>query len=99
MYVMLEGRARVLGKSRVLRPGNFFGEMALIEGGPRSATISAASQVRVMMLQRQAFLKVLKQNPQIGLAIMGRWPSACVDSSALFRPNLRAIDQRFSRWS
>jgi CRP-like cAMP-binding protein len=70
MYLMLEGRARVVGKSRILRPGDFFGEMALIDGGPRSATIIAASQVRVMMLQRRAFLKVLKQNPQIGLAIM-----------------------------
>jgi CRP/FNR family transcriptional regulator, cyclic AMP receptor protein len=70
MYLMLEGRARVVGKSRVLRPGDFFGEMALIDGGPRSATIIAASQVRVMMVQRRPFLKVLKQNPQIGLAIM-----------------------------
>ena len=70
MYLMLEGRARVLGKSRLLRPGDFFGEMALIDGGPRSATIIAASQVRVMMVQRRPFLKVLKQNPQIGLAIM-----------------------------
>jgi CRP/FNR family transcriptional regulator, cyclic AMP receptor protein len=70
MYLMLEGRARVLGKARVLRPGDFFGEMALIDGGPRSATIIAASDVRVMMVQRRAFLKVLKQNPQIGLAIM-----------------------------
>jgi CRP-like cAMP-binding protein len=70
MYLILEGRARVVGKSRVLRPGDFFGEMALIDGGPRSATIIAASQVRAMMLQRRAFLKALKQNPQIGLAIM-----------------------------
>jgi CRP-like cAMP-binding protein len=70
MYLMLEGRARVVGKSRILRPGDFFGEMALIDGGPRSATIIAASQVRVMMLQRRTFLKALKQNPQIGLAIM-----------------------------
>lgn len=70
MFLMLEGRARVLGKSRVLRAGDFFGEMALIDGGPRTATIIAASQVRVMMVQRRAFLKVLKQNPPIALAIM-----------------------------
>jgi CRP/FNR family transcriptional regulator, cyclic AMP receptor protein len=70
LFLILEGRARVLGKSRVLRPGDFFGEMALIDGGPRSATIIAASHVRAMMVQRRAFLKALKQNPQIGLAIM-----------------------------
>ena len=69
-YLMLEGRARVLGRSRVLRSGDFFGEMALVDGGPRSATITAQSAVRVMMLPRQAFLRALKQDPQIGLAIM-----------------------------
>lgn len=69
-YLMLEGQARVVGRSRILRPGDFFGEMALIDGGPRSATIIAASPVRVMMLQRRAFLEALKEDPQIGLAIM-----------------------------
>jgi CRP/FNR family transcriptional regulator, cyclic AMP receptor protein len=69
-YLMLEGRARVLGKSRVLRPGDFFGEMALVDGGPRSATITATNAVRVMNLPRRAFLRALKQDPQIGLTIM-----------------------------
>jgi CRP/FNR family cyclic AMP-dependent transcriptional regulator len=69
-YLMLEGRARVLGRSRALRSGDFFGEMALVDGGPRSATITALSAVRVMKLPRQAFLRALKQDPQIGLAIM-----------------------------
>lgn len=69
-YLVLEGRARVAGKSRTLKPGDFFGEMALIDGGPRSATITATGDVRVMKLPRPAFLKALKQDPQIGLAIM-----------------------------
>jgi CRP/FNR family cyclic AMP-dependent transcriptional regulator len=68
--LMLEGRARVLGRSRVLRSGDYFGEMALVDGGPRSATITATSAVRVMRLPRRAFLRALKQDPQIGLAIM-----------------------------
>src|SRR5262245_30461086 len=42
-YLLLEGRAAVAGKSRVLRPGDFFGEMALLDGGPRSATITATT--------------------------------------------------------
>jgi CRP/FNR family transcriptional regulator, cyclic AMP receptor protein len=69
-YLVLEGRAHVAGKSRTLGPADFFGEMALIDGGPRSATITATTQVRVMKLPRRAFLKALKQDPQIGLAIM-----------------------------
>jgi CRP-like cAMP-binding protein len=69
-FLVLEGSARVAGKSRTLKPGDFFGEMALIDGGPRSATITATSDVRVMKLPRPAFMKALKQDPQIGLAIM-----------------------------
>jgi CRP/FNR family transcriptional regulator, cyclic AMP receptor protein len=69
-YLMVEGRARVAGTSKALRPGDFFGEMALLDGGPRSATITAGDDVRVMKLPRQAFLKALKQDPQIGLTIM-----------------------------
>jgi CRP-like cAMP-binding protein len=69
-YLVLDGRARVLGKSRALGPGDFFGELALIDGGPRSATITATSAVRVMQLPRSSFLKALDQDPQIGLAIM-----------------------------
>jgi CRP-like cAMP-binding protein len=69
-YLMLEGRARVSGRSKTLQPGDFFGEMALLDGGPRSATITATNDVRVMNLPRRAFLKALKQDPQIGLTIM-----------------------------
>jgi CRP/FNR family transcriptional regulator, cyclic AMP receptor protein len=69
-YLVLEGRAKIVGKSKSFRPGDFFGEMALIDGGPRSATVIAAGAVRVMQLPRRAFLQALKQDPQISLAIM-----------------------------
>jgi CRP/FNR family cyclic AMP-dependent transcriptional regulator len=68
--LVLEGRARVLGTSRVFQGGDFFGEMALIDGGPRSRTITATSAVRVMQLTRPSFLKAFEQDPQIALAIM-----------------------------
>lgn len=69
-FVVLEGNARVLGKSRQLGPGDFFGEMALLDGGPRSTTISAKGRLRTMKLPRRSFLKALKQEPQISLKIM-----------------------------
>jgi CRP/FNR family cyclic AMP-dependent transcriptional regulator len=69
-YLVLEGRARVLGKARELRPGDFFGEMALLDGEPRSTTITASGRVRTMQLPRRSFLKALEQDPKIGLAIM-----------------------------
>lgn len=71
LYLVLEGRARVLGKSpRQLRPGDFFGELALIDGGKRSATITATAPLRTMKLPRRAFMRALRQDPGIGLAVM-----------------------------
>jgi CRP/FNR family cyclic AMP-dependent transcriptional regulator len=70
LYLVLEGRARVLGKSRELRPGDFFGEIALVDGEPRSTTITASDRVRTMKLPRRSFLKAVEQDPKIGLAIM-----------------------------
>jgi CRP-like cAMP-binding protein len=68
--LVLDGRARVRGRSGELKAGDFFGEMALLDGGPRSATIIATTAVRVMKLPRRVFLKAMEQDPQIGLAIM-----------------------------
>jgi CRP-like cAMP-binding protein len=69
-YLLLEGRAAAAGKSRELRPGEFFGEMALIDGLPRSATIKATTAVRATKLPRRGFITALEQDVRIGLAIM-----------------------------
>ena len=50
--------------------GDFFGEMAVIDGEPRSATVVAVSEVWVMMISRTSFLEVLEAEPKIALAIM-----------------------------
>jgi CRP-like cAMP-binding protein len=70
LYLVLEGQARVLGRSRGLEPGDFFGEMALIDGGPRSATIRATTGVRAMTLPRRAFMDALRQDPEIAVALL-----------------------------
>ena len=69
-YVVLEGRASVAGRSRTLGPGAYFGEIALIDGGPRSATVTAKTRTRVMELPRRAFMKALEQDARIALEIM-----------------------------
>jgi CRP-like cAMP-binding protein len=72
-YLILAGRARVLGTPRVrtLGPGDYFGEMALLDGEPRSATVSANGELQTMRVPRAPFMKLLKQEPSIALAILG----------------------------
>jgi CRP-like cAMP-binding protein len=71
-YLILDGRAGVRAGARRtdLRIGDFFGEMALLDGEPRSATVSAETDVLVMMVSRRKFLKLLESEPRIAIAVM-----------------------------
>lgn len=71
-YVILDGQVRVEAPGRTIElgAGDFFGEMALIDGEPRSATVVAAADLFVMMIPRTKFLKLLEAEPKIALAIL-----------------------------
>ncbi len=72
-YVLLEGQARVLVEGEdgaevslnLLGPGSAFGEAALLEGTPRTATVRAASPATVLRLDRGVFKAVLEQYPAV----------------------------------
>jgi CRP/FNR family cyclic AMP-dependent transcriptional regulator len=71
-YLILGGQARVLGRPRArrLRIGDYFGEMGLIDGEPRSASIAAVEELQVMKLPRRPFLRLLEQEPGIAVAML-----------------------------
>jgi CRP-like cAMP-binding protein len=71
-FIILEGRADVdadQGK-RTLGPGEFFGEIALIDNGPRTATVKAATPMRCLVLGHSQFRDVLHQNGEIAVKIL-----------------------------
>ncbi len=78
LFILLSGRARVISvdaKGRevilaVLHPGDYIGEMSLIDGEAHSATVQAEVQTDVMMLGRVAFLQCLPENTSMSFAIM-----------------------------
>jgi CRP-like cAMP-binding protein len=71
-YVIVRGRAGVAGKnlSRTLREGDYFGEMALIDNGPRSATVIAVDELRTIVIPKSAFLTLLVREPAFARRIM-----------------------------
>lgn len=71
-YLILAGQAKVAGRprARALRAGDYFGEMALLDGEPRSATITAVGELQTMRLPRAPFMRLLKHEPQIAVAML-----------------------------
>lgn len=64
-FCLTEGRAEVLVDGKKigdLGPGSYFGEMSLIEGGPRSATIRATTHVKALAITSWNFMAILQDN-------------------------------------
>lgn len=72
LYVILSGSARARGKpaARTLRTGDYFGELGLLDGVPRSATVVATGDLHVMRLRGEAFLRLAEHNPSISLKMV-----------------------------
>ena len=69
MYVMLGGRAEVDvgGRFHVLKAGDFFGEMALLDGGPRTATVTSTTPIKLYALTEWVFRGLLVEHPTIAM--------------------------------
>ena len=67
-HLILEGKANVVRHGRTaakLGPGEFFGEMALVDDGPRSATVVADSDLTTVVLSKWEFRPLLKDHPEM----------------------------------
>jgi CRP/FNR family cyclic AMP-dependent transcriptional regulator len=77
-YVVCQGQLEVVkgsgqNKERVvatLNPGDFFGEMALLDGFPRGASVRAAGECECLVLTRWDFLGEVRTNIKVALAIL-----------------------------
>jgi len=67
-FVIIEGEAEATKDGEALRtmgPGDFFGEIGLIEDIPRTATVTAATSVRLFVLTGQSFRSVVEAQPEV----------------------------------
>ncbi|GAB4288173.1 MAG: hypothetical protein Kow0090_00280 [Myxococcota bacterium] len=73
MYVLLTGAVRVVKQGHLiteLKRGSFFGEMGLIDKAPRSASIIANDDSKLMVIRRQKFYPLLRQEPQMAVKLL-----------------------------
>jgi len=71
-FVLLDGEADVTkGGQHVntMKKGDFFGEIALVTKMPRTATVTATSQVDVLVITERDFDALLKRSPEIGRCV------------------------------
>jgi CRP/FNR family cyclic AMP-dependent transcriptional regulator len=71
-YVILEGEAIVSGPpvGAPLRAGDFCGELGLLDGSPRSASVTARTDVVAVRLPRKEFLDLVDHRPEIARALL-----------------------------
>jgi CRP/FNR family transcriptional regulator len=73
LHVITEGETKVVINGRTRRrlgPGAFFGEMALLDNGPRSATVIAESPVSTLSLSAWDFKEGIRNHPTIALKVL-----------------------------
>jgi signal transduction histidine kinase len=109
LYVILEGRVRVSmdmeeGAPRVLRhqgPGEFFGEMALIDDRPRAASVYTSQPCTLLELTKEAFNDLLERSPTVAFGMTRKVISRLRDSDQMAITDLkeknRALAQAYER--
>jgi CRP-like cAMP-binding protein len=71
LYVILGGTVEAISQpaARTLRTGDYFGELALIDGRPRAATVVARNEVHLMKLPSRSVLKLAREHSSVTLAV------------------------------
>jgi CRP-like cAMP-binding protein len=73
LFVLVQGKARVVKGNRTvarLGPGDFFGEIAVLDRRPRTASVVADSPLTCLVLHREDLRKVLTEEPQVAWSML-----------------------------
>lgn len=97
LYGVITGKVRISASSRngrevflnIMEPGDTFGEIALLDGRPRTATASAIAPSALIIVTREHFLPLLEREPKLASHVIQllceriRWTSGLAEESAL----------------
>ena len=73
MYLIVEGEVKIHSNLQTLAElssSQCFGEMAILDAEPRSATVTALSELTLLRIQRDDFHEILAEKPEISLGII-----------------------------
>jgi CRP-like cAMP-binding protein len=78
LFVIVEGRLKVVSAGAdgrdtalaIMGPGEVIGEVPLLDGSPRSATVAALEPCELLVIRREPFLKLLESSPRIAIELL-----------------------------
>jgi CRP-like cAMP-binding protein len=78
LFIILKGKVKITRSSidgrevilNILSDSDFFGEMAILDGLNRSATVIAIENSELFLIQRNDFLNLLKERPEVSIALL-----------------------------
>ncbi|RMG16906.1 MAG: cyclic nucleotide-binding domain-containing protein [Deltaproteobacteria bacterium] len=73
LFLLIEGRVSVRRGDRViaeLGPGECFGEMAILDSSPRSATVAALEEASCLKIEREDFYDIMAEKPEIAQGVI-----------------------------
>jgi CRP-like cAMP-binding protein len=97
LYAVVAGRVRISAGTadgrelslNIMEPGDTFGEIALLDGGKRTASATASERSELVAIRRDHFLALLEREPRVALELLKlcgerlRWTSDLVEDAAL----------------
>lgn len=84
-FLLLDGEAecKVRGRTTAVRnAGDYFGELSLLDGGPRTATITTTKDCRLLVFNRREFGALLRSSPSIALKLLSNLSMRLRESEA-----------------
>lgn len=78
LYVILEGEVKVYASDEtgkevilnILGPGEYFGELSLVDDQPRSASVMTLSPIKTMIISKSEFKRCLAENPELSFNLI-----------------------------
>jgi serine/threonine protein phosphatase PrpC/CRP-like cAMP-binding protein len=82
LYIVLEGQVRVSREDQTLSllgPGEHVGEMALLRGGPRSATVAAVGRAELIAIRRADFFEIIRKEHALAVKMLWQFLGVLAD--------------------
>jgi len=110
LYAVVTGKIRISAGAadgreiflNIMEPGDTFGEIALLDGGTRTASATATIPSELVSIRREHFLGLLEREPGMALELLRlcgerlRWTSGLVEDAALFNSSARLAKRLLS---